>query len=330
MPTVSRIENLLERAMLQMQGGSAEALVFAEEARELAQELSNPVLEARALCLEAQALFLERRAEDALLLLSLMSDVEAPVGVGVMAGMALGLEARIRFAAADLEGAISCWERCRALPDGAISIEDRILALVGLGQILQWAARAEFALKLHREAEMLAQAIGDAHLLNITRIQIAHDLAALAEYESAQMLLQEIQPQIELEGNYTFEAEVYELAGEVWLGRGQIDKANNRLTVALKIYRLLGNLWGQADCLLNQARCHLARAQTDDALDMLAEVRDITATFPAPGIRCALFLAMAEALAQRGDLVSARLAEQEYENLCADLARVASLIRENA
>jgi len=312
--------------MLQMHGGSAEALVFAEEARELAQELGHPELEARALCLAAQALFLERRADDALLLLSLMSDVDAPAGVGVMAGLALGLEARIRFAAADLDGAISCWERCRALPDGAISAEDRILALVGLGQILQWAARAECALKLHREAEALAQTLGNGHLLNIARIQIAHDLAALGDYDGAQTLLQEIQPQIAQESNYAFEAEVYELAGEVWLGRGQIDKASSRLTVALKIYRLLGNLWGQADCLLNQARCHLARAQTDDALDMLTEVRDITATFPAPGIRCALFLAMAEALAQRGDLDSARLAEQEYQALCADLARSAGLI----
>lgn len=312
--------------MLQMQGGSAEALVFAEEARELAQELSNPVLEARALCLEAQALFLERRAEDALLLLSLMSDVEAPVGVGVMAGMALGLEARIRFAAADLEGAISCWERCRALPDTAILPEDRILALVGLGQILQWAARADAALVLHRQAEALAIAAGTPHLQSIARIQIAHDLAELGDFDAAHRLLQEIQPQIAQEGNYAFEAEAYELGGEIWLGRGQIDKASSRLTVALKIYRLLGNLWGQADCLLNQARCHLARAQTDDALDILGEVQDITATFPSPGIRCALFSAMAEALTQRGDLASARVAEQEYQLLCDALQRVAARI----
>lgn len=325
---VSRIEELLDRAVSQMHGGSAEALVFAEEARELAQELGNPQLEARALCLEAQALFLERRADDALLLLSLLSDVEAPAGIGTVAGMSLGLEARIRFAAADLEGAISCWERCRALPDSAISIEDRILALVGLGQILQWAARAEAAILLHQQAEVLAVAIGNPHLQSVARIQIAHDLTELGDFDAAQRLLQEIQPQIVQEGNYAFEAEVYELGGEVWLGRGQIDKASSRLTVALKIYRLLGNLWGQADCLLNQARCHLARAETDDALDILAEVQDITATFPAPGIRCALFSAMAEALAQRGDLVAARVAEQEYQMLCEQLANVADRIKE--
>jgi hypothetical protein len=59
---------------------------------------------------------------------------------------------------------------------------------------------------------------------------------------------------------------------------------------------------------------------------MLAEVREITATFPAPGIRRALFLALTEALLQRGDTEAAGQAENEYQRLCDELSRVASRI----
>ncbi|SFN29220.1 Tetratricopeptide repeat-containing protein [Formivibrio citricus] len=315
MPKKNEIDQLLANSRKLVKSQSAEALALAEKARNLAAAQQAHDLEAAALCVNAQALLMLNRYDETLAALEMASELANNHPVGPQEGEMLYLQGRAYFARSQYQAAGECWRRCLMLAPEAISNTTRARAHLKLGLVHLTQERYDMALEHHRMAEELALE-GDDPLLHCdAQLHIAADLIKQGALDEAMGVLKSALPQIRAERNLEMEAEAYGLIGEIHLKRGEFDKADASLTVALKINRLVVNLCGEAANLIAFSFCELARGENESALDFLLQARMLAEEAGSKRLLARATATLAEAFYHAGNEEAGAHYEAEYSRL---------------
>ena len=261
----------LAKAHKLLNSQSTESLAIALEVRNQARERDLPELEASALCLMANCVYDFGNYSEVLDYLQEVGQIAARAPIGRQEGEQLQALGRTYYTMGDYRRASDYWRRCLTLPDCAISLETRIKAHIGMGQLFYASEHFESALAHHRRAEELAASSDDYHLQAAILINIGVDLSACQKLAEAHVVLKGALPLVKADQNYRNEAEIYALIGQIQLLNAEYDKARMSLLVALKINRLHINLWGEASTLLTLGKVYFASGMIDIAREQLVE-----------------------------------------------------------
>jgi tetratricopeptide (TPR) repeat protein len=259
----------LARARKLINSQSTETLAIVLDVRQHAQALVLPELEASALCMLASCVYDYGHYTEVLAHLDEISTIADQHPIGQQEGEQLQLFARTYYTMAAYGKASDYWRRCLTLPDEAITLDTRIKAHIGMGQLFYAHEHYESALAHHRRAEELASNSDDYHLQAVILINIAVDLISCHKLTEAHVVLKGALPLVKADHNYRNEAEIYSLIGQIQLMRGEFEKARMSLMVALKINRLHINQWGEASTLSALGRVYLASGHLEMAREQL-------------------------------------------------------------
>lgn len=269
MSTPVSADQLIIRAKSLAKSQSRDALELTQQARQLAAQQHLPDQEAAALCLQAKILLLLGRNTEAQTALEEVHTLASGHDIGAHQGEAWQLQGRARFSDSQYQSAAACWQRCLALPAFAIDSKPLARAHMGLGSIHCIRDQFTLALEHHHQAEALALNTDDPLLYSEAQLHLACVFVKQGQHATALALLKETLPQIRAAKNYTQEAVVYGLIGEIHIDHDEMEKAQTSLMLALKINRLIANLPGEVSNLILLARCGLRSQEIEGALDWL-------------------------------------------------------------
>ncbi|MBE9608969.1 tetratricopeptide repeat protein [Chitinilyticum piscinae] len=278
MSTLAALNHQLAQARQLTRSNCVEALNQATQAEQLATTLALPSARAKALCCMANAYWLLGDTDRSRQKLAEVQRIALGSDIGHSEGEAALITARNHYTLGEYPQARDFWQRCLTMPDAAIRTEDRILALIGLGQLFFAHEQFQTALAYHQRAEELAASSDDYHLQSGIMINIAADLVQLDRLEDARAVLKDALPLVRADRNVEYEAEIYTHLGHIQLLQGEHDKARMTLLVALKINRLHLKPWSEATNQHLLARCYLQAGDLQHARELLDVSRQLATT----------------------------------------------------
>ena len=299
--TLVELERNLNRAQKLVHTQSGEALNLAYAAIEFARNFKHPQLEAKALSICALATANFGNNEDTLSFLTELSRLAEQHDIGQYEGITLSLYAQTQYTLGAYHLSRDSWNRCLTLPDSAIDLETRVQAHVGLGQLYYAHEHYQTALAHHRKAEDLAAGSEDYHLQGAILINIGADLIACQQLNEAFTVLKGALPLVRADQSYRHEAEIYMHIGRIQLQRGEIERAQISLMVALKINRLHIYQWSEANTLLTLGECHIAKGEFLHAIEELNSALVIANALGARHLQASIYHTLANAYHALGE-----------------------------
>lgn len=315
MPTPVSADQLIARAKALAKSQSRDALELTLQARQRAAEQNLPDQEAAALCLQARILLLLSRNNEALAALAQVHALASGHDIGPRQGEALQLQGRALFSGSQYQQAAVCWQNCLALPSSAIDSKPLTRAHMGLGSIHFIRDQFDQALEHHRQAESLALNSDDPLLYSEAQLHLATIFVKQGQHATALALLKEALPQIRAAKNYTQEAVVYGLIGEIHIHHGELEKAQTSLMLALKINRLIANLPGEVINLILLGQCELRSQEIEGALDLLHSAHTLALESGSTHLLAQAEQGLAEACLATGQAREAEHHAAEYRRL---------------
>ncbi|WP_028455562.1 tetratricopeptide repeat protein [Chitinilyticum litopenaei] len=315
MTQIADLDRLIARARKLTHSHCAESLALAAQAAESAAALSDAARQAQALCALAVAYFMLGNTEQSFASLARVRELADSAAIGTAEGDAVQLTARNLYTQGEYAQAREYWQRCLTMPDDAITLEDRVLAHIGLGQLYYAHEHYETALAHHQEAEELAASSADYHLQSGILINIAADLIQLGRHQDAHAVLKDALPLVRADQNYEYEAEIYSHIATLQLKQGEHDKARMTVMVALKINRLHAKQWAEATNLVLLARCYLAGRDFAHARDLLRQGQSLASALNAQHLLLTILGCRIELAQQENDLDEVARLRTRHEQL---------------
>ncbi|MDR3410653.1 MAG: hypothetical protein P4L87_06880 [Formivibrio sp.] len=319
MLTPASADSLITRASELAQSQSSEALELTVQARQLAAEHGAAPLEAAALCLHARILLMLGRDNEALAVLLQVHSLADQQNIGPYKGEALQLLGCSLFTQNHYQKAATCWQNCLALPSPDVDSKTLTQTHLDLGSLHLLRDQFALALEHHRQAETLALESDDPLLYSEAQLHIANDLVKQGQTVAALVLLKEALPQIRAAKNYRQEGSVYGLIGEIQLKRGELDKAQTSLMLALKINHLISCLPGEVVNLVQLGLCELRNQEIEGALDFLNNAQALAEESGSKHLRAWVEEALIETCLVADEQDAAAQHAANYQQLRADI-----------
>ncbi|BCL77293.1 hypothetical protein JHS3_30290 [Jeongeupia sp. HS-3] len=318
---------LLDRIRRIIPSQTVEAIAQAAQVRELARQQSQPLAEAEALLLHGQAMLMYGRYEKGRTALMASLEIGRGIELGTLHGEALQQIARSYYSQGDYDRTAECWLACLALPPERVSPDVRCLAHIGLGQLLYAQEQYEAALAHHRHAVTLTLRPELSLYHAAALINVAADLLQLSQIDDAEAILDQALPLVQLSRHVEHEAELYGLQAQIRLARGDFERAQRHLRVALKLSRLHGNGWGEAYNLITLGRCSLAAGNFEHARDELTQALALAETMGTTSLAARAHEVLAELFERLGHATDAQRHLGLFRELRAQLLNQLSAAR---
>ncbi|GHD61310.1 tetratricopeptide repeat protein [Jeongeupia chitinilytica] len=162
----------------------------------------------------------------------------------------------------DYDEAIAYWADC--IDTEGFTLNTRIHAYIGLGQVYYAHERYEMALQNHLDAKALISAPVDTDLHCRVLINLAADYAKLERFDDVALELDEALPLAEAAGNPEYVGEILVYRSAVALARGNPAEAHARLDEAVAMRRVWA--WGEISQNIARGRLYLFEGRFDEAL----------------------------------------------------------------
>ncbi|AOY01377.1 tetratricopeptide repeat protein [Jeongeupia sp. USM3] len=307
---------LLDRIRRIILSQTVEAMAQAGQARELARQQARPRDEAEALLLHGQAMLAFGRFEKGRTALLAALEIGRSVEIGILHGETLQQIARSYYAQGDYDRTAECWLACLDLPDTLAGEEVRCQAHIGLGQLLYAQEQFEAALAHHHHAVRLTTEQSTLVLYHAAAlINVGADLLQLGRYDEAEAAFDRALPLTRHSQHVEHEAEIYGLQAQLRLARGDAERAQQQLRVALKLSRLHGNDWGEAFNLITLGRCNLAGGDYDHAREALEQALALSEAMGTASLAARAHQGLAELAERLGHAADAQRHLERFRTL---------------
>ncbi|QZA78390.1 hypothetical protein K4H28_02935 [Deefgea tanakiae] len=160
--------------------------------------------------------------------------------------------------------AIDYWSDCLNLGNAQFSAETRIHAHIGIGQIYYACGKFTDALRHHQAAERWLSAETDEELRARLLINIAADLYELAEYETAQAVLDQAEEITQRLNHLEYLGEIYSYKTLIAMLTGQFEVAHQFIEQGRRLVRIWA--WGEISWYIVKARIQHSEGQLTEAL----------------------------------------------------------------
>ncbi|BCL77295.1 hypothetical protein JHS3_30310 [Jeongeupia sp. HS-3] len=217
----------------------------------------------------------------------------------------------------DYDEAIAYWADC--IDTDGFTLNTRIHAYIGLGQVYYAHERYEMALQNHLDAKALITAPFDTDLHCRVLINLAADYAKLGRFDEVAHELDEALPLAEAAGNPEYVGEILVYRSAVALASGNTAEAHAFLDQAVAMRRVWA--WGEISQNLARGRVYLyenrleeARASVSAALARADEMGTCHKTFQAHHL-------LAQIYQRLGDTAQAEYYHRRYQEAFSRIVR---------
>ncbi|AOY01379.1 lipopolysaccharide assembly protein LapB [Jeongeupia sp. USM3] len=162
----------------------------------------------------------------------------------------------------DYDEAIAYWADC--IDTEGFTLNTRIHAYIGLGQVYYAHERYDMALQNHLDAKALVVETSDADLHCRVLINLAADYTKLGRFEDVALELDQALPLAEAAGNPEYVGEILVYRSAVALARGNPADAHAALDQAVAMRRVWA--WGEISQNLARGRVYLSEGRLAEAL----------------------------------------------------------------